>query len=65
MQEEFVDYPEDLLFTDLPAFNQKLADWLLWYNCHRPHHSLNQRSPLQFIVQYHPECQKYWAHTPT
>lgn len=65
LQEEFVDYPEDLLFEDLPAFNAKLADWLIGYNSQRPHPSLGQQSPLQFIVQHHPECQRYWTHTPS
>ena len=32
IQEQFVDYHEDLLFDDLADFNQKLADWLLAYN---------------------------------
>ncbi len=36
IQDEFVDYHEDLLFYDLPAFNEKLADWLVWYNYQRP-----------------------------
>ena len=39
LQEQFVDYQEDLLFDDLAAFNQKLADWLLAYNTVLPHHS--------------------------
>ena len=32
LQEQFVDYHEDLLVDDLAAFNRKLADWLLAYN---------------------------------
>jgi hypothetical protein len=32
IQESFVDYHEDLLFTDLALFNRKLADWLVFYN---------------------------------
>jgi transposase InsO family protein len=42
IQESFVDYHEDLLFTDLDRFNQKLADWLVFYNAERPHHSGGQ-----------------------
>jgi transposase InsO family protein len=42
IQESFVDYHEDLLFTDLDRFNQKLADWLVIYNAERPHHSGGQ-----------------------
>jgi transposase InsO family protein len=63
IQESFVDYHEDLLFTDLAAFNQKLAEWLVFYNAVRPHHSLGQRSPLSFLIQHQPECQRWWTHT--
>jgi transposase InsO family protein len=63
IQESFVDYHEDLLFTDLERFNQKLADWLVFYNTERPHYSLGQLSPLSFLLQQLPECQRYWTHT--
>ena len=36
IQEEFVDYHEELLFYDLPAFNDRLLHWLTWYNLERP-----------------------------
>jgi len=65
IQEEFVDWHEDLLFTDLLAFNDKMADWLLWYNCERPHYSHGQISPLQFLAQNNPQCHRYWTHTST
>ncbi|HCO76874.1 MAG TPA: hypothetical protein DIT50_01545, partial [Rhodocyclaceae bacterium] len=32
VQEQFVDWHEDLLFTDLTRFNQKLGQWLIDYN---------------------------------
>jgi hypothetical protein len=60
-----VDDHEELLFTDLTLFNRKLADWLVFYNTERPHHSLGQQSPLSFLLQHQPECQRYWTHTPT
>jgi transposase InsO family protein len=63
IQESFVDYHEDLLFTDLALFNQKLADWLIFYNTQRPHHRLGQRTPLSFLLQHQPECQRWWTHT--
>lgn len=63
LQESFVDYFEDLLFTDLALFNQKLADWLVFYNTQRPHHALGHISPLQFLLTQQPECQRYWTHT--
>jgi transposase InsO family protein len=63
IQESFVDDHEDLLFTDLALFNRKLADWLVFSNAQRPHHSLGQQSPLSFLLQHQPKCQRYWTHT--
>jgi hypothetical protein len=60
-----VDYHEELLFTDLALFNRKLADWLGVSDAERPHHSLGQQSPLSFLLQHQPECQRYWTHTLT
>jgi len=59
LQETFVDYHEDLLFTNLKEFNRKLAQWLLAYNTVLPHHSLNGFSPLQFLIQHNKKCQRY------
>jgi hypothetical protein len=63
VQESFVDYHEDLLFTDLDAFNQQLANWLVFYNAERPHHTLGQQPPLRFLLEHQPECQRWWTHT--
>jgi len=49
IQEEFVDWHE--LYLDDPAeFNQKLTDWLLWYNTERFHWSLNLTSPVDYLL---------------
>ncbi|WP_281069994.1 hypothetical protein [Pelomicrobium methylotrophicum] len=42
-----------------------MADWLVFYNTQRPHHRLGQRTPLQFLLQHQPECQRWWTHTGT
>jgi hypothetical protein len=42
--------------TDLALFNRKLADWLVFYNTKRPHHSLSQQSPLSFIWNINPSA---------
>jgi hypothetical protein len=47
--------------TDLALFNRKLTDWLVFYNAERPHHSLSQQSPLSFLLQHQPECQRYYT----
>ena len=43
LQEGFVDYHEDLLFSDIDLFNEMMADWLIDYNTIIPHHSLNMK----------------------
>jgi hypothetical protein len=63
LQSHVVDDHEELLFTELALFNRKLADWLVFYNTERPHHTLGQRSPLSFLLQHQPECQRCWTHT--
>ena len=63
IQEQFVDYHEDLLFSDLAEFNQKLADWLIAYNTVLPHHAINLKTPVQYLAQYQPQCQRYWTYT--
>lgn len=63
IQEEFMDYHEDLLL-DPPAFNRELIPWLLWYNGERPHWSLKLKSPVQFLMEQHPEeCKMWWPNT--
>lgn len=65
LQEEFLQYHRALLRDDVPAFNRKLADWLVWYNAERPHYALEQISPLRHMMASLPaeECQKWWTHT--
>nr|WP_281389198.1 integrase core domain-containing protein [Nitrosophilus labii] len=64
IQEEFVDYYEDLLFTtDLEEFNKHLANWLIDYNTKIPHYSLNFKSPVKYLLENHNECHMYWSYT--
>ena len=63
LQEEFVNYHSYLL-KDTTAFNDKLVDYLIWFNTERPHKSLNLRSPIQFLTQeYSKECHMWWTRT--
>ena len=73
IQECFVDYHEDLLFTDLNLFNQKMSDWIVFYNTELPHLSTKPNpkktasltnlpvTPLQFLLQSHPPSSMYWT----
>lgn len=36
IQEQFVDYYDDLLFTDIEEFNKEMASWLIDYNTKNP-----------------------------
>jgi len=50
IQEEFIDNNEDIIH-DKPLFNEKLADYLIFYNTERPHKSLGLKSPLGYLVE--------------
>jgi transposase InsO family protein len=66
VQEEFLDVHEQLLFYDLPQFNDRLLNWLAWFNAERPHHGLGLRTPLDILAAHiGAECRKYWPNTAT
>ena len=48
IQEEYIDYHEHELL-DVNQFNIGLMKQLLWHNTERPHHSLKNIPPAQFI----------------
>lgn len=49
LQEEFIDCNLDLIH-DTILFNQKLADYLIFYNTKRVHKSLGLKSPMDFLI---------------
>jgi transposase InsO family protein len=49
IQEEFIDWNESLL-EDPNEFNEKLMDWLVWYNTKRYHWSLDLQSPVDYMI---------------
>ena len=65
LSEDFIMLNRSLLRDDVSAFNEKLVDWLLWYNTVRPHAALGQVSPLRYIVSSLTagDCQKWWTRT--
>jgi len=63
LQEQFIDFYEDLLFTDINLFNEYMADWLIQYNTIIPHHSLKMKTPVQYLVENHKECHMLWTNT--
>ena len=50
IQEEFIDNNLGII-DDKVLFNQKLSEYLIWYNTKRPHKSLGLKSPLQYLIE--------------
>ncbi|OIO51135.1 hypothetical protein CO131_00120 [Candidatus Kaiserbacteria bacterium CG_4_9_14_3_um_filter_50_16] len=65
ISDDFIMLNRPLLRDNVSAFNEKLVDWLIWYNTKRPHELLGMVSPLSYIVSTLTvgECQKYWTRT--
>lgn len=67
LQEEFIDFYKETLSRDLDDFNEKLIQWLLWYNTERPHWTLKQTPPMQYIlnnlIMTPQKSRMMWTHT--
>ena len=77
IQEEFLDFHVNDLFEDLLGFNNKLLEYLLWFNGERPHFALNLNnpkkqpnllSPIQFLIYnnnfyFNNKCNLGWPDT--
>jgi putative transposase len=65
LSDAFIKRNKHLLAYDIDAFNDKLTDWLLWYNTRRPHWSLGLVSPLRYICNQltATESQMCWTST--
>ena len=49
LQEEFINNHLDLIH-DPVLFNRKLAEYLIFYNTQRPHHSLKLKTPMEYFL---------------
>jgi transposase InsO family protein len=64
LQEEFVDFNAILLEEkETKEFNDRLIDYLLWYNTKRPHKSLGNIPPMQVVVDYLKKSNMYRTDT--
>ena len=51
LREEFLNYNTFELAEDVNQFNNKLLDYLNWYNTRRPHFAFkNKKSPVQYAI---------------
>ena len=62
VQEEFIDNNLDIIHDKI-LFNQKLAEYLIWYNSKRPHKSLGLKSLLQYLIEKGCMSQKSLTYT--
>jgi transposase InsO family protein len=54
VQEEFLNYHKGLLL-DCDAFNEKLMDYLIFYNTKRVHYAFdNKMTPVEFLLSWKP-----------
>src|SRR3989344_2938693 len=67
IDDDFLKWHKAFMRDDVKTFNEKLIDWLLWYNAERPHHALGRLSPFQAMLSVLPagECHMWWTHTPS
>jgi len=65
LSDAFIKQNKMLLSYDINKFNEKLIDWLLWYNTRRPHWTLGLVSPLRYICNQltEEESQMLWTST--
>lgn len=67
IQEEFVDVTDNDPYNDLEDFNNKLMDYLLFFNTQRVHKGIGKITPMAFIIQHLYKNHKYsnmlWTQT--
>jgi putative transposase len=62
IQEDFVDDNLELL-PDTHSFNDRMMDYLLFYNTVRPHKSLKQQTPMGFMISEDHKSNMLWTRT--
>lgn len=65
LSEAFISRNRHLLAYNLPEFNKRMMDWLIWYNTRRPHWSIGLISPLRYICNKLPAEKSHMLWTST
>lgn len=61
LREEFLELGN--LTSDCDRLNERLTDWLIEYNFHRPHQALGYMPPINFHYRYHKVLPMYPSST--
>ena len=62
IQEEFVDQNE-MWLDDVNEFNEKMLEWILWYNTKRFHWSLDLMTPVDYLIKNNMVSNMRWTST--
>jgi len=63
LKEEFLEENIYLVVEGINELNSSLIDYVIWYNTKRVHKSLNNLSPIDYMLKCNPESQMYVTHT--
>jgi len=63
LKEEFLEENIYLVAEGINELNSRLIDYVIWYNTKRVHKSLNNLSPIDYMLKCNPESQMYVTHT--
>ncbi len=61
VQEEFIQLGN--MSTDIDMFNRNITEWLIEYNFHRPHQTLEYMTPIAFTQKYGKVSNMYSSNT--
>ncbi len=61
LQEEWLNHGN--FYADIDVFNSKLTEWLIEYNFHRRHRSLDNLSPIDYCIKTGRVLPMYSTHT--
>ena len=50
IKEQFISWEKEDLFDDINEFNEKLMEYLIWYNTKKPHRAINKLTPLRYYM---------------
>ena len=62
IQEEFIDQNE-IWLDNVNEFNEKILEWVMWYNTKRYHWSLNLMSPVDYLLNNNMISNMRWTST--